>query len=129
MQKLPRALDHVVDVESHLFHNHFAWRRRPEMIKSDDIADRYTGNTTGLLIFDEQKSYDDGQFTWTSSSTEDAAYTRTGYRTVDSSLEGEIDGLVRADSGQLAAQLTNQALIGDYTSSGTSDSTANVISM
>jgi len=38
MQKSPRPVDHVVDVESHLGHNYFARRRRPEMIQSDDIA-------------------------------------------------------------------------------------------
>ena len=36
--KSQRPVDQVVDPASHLCHNHFARRRRPEIIQSDDIA-------------------------------------------------------------------------------------------
>src|SRR5262249_53666817 len=60
---------------------------------------------------------------WTHTDSSQSTFERRGDRQADRDLRGQIDGLMRQGSDVLAGRLTNLALTGRYTTTGTATTT------
>jgi hypothetical protein len=87
----------------------------PKAVDSREFGDKSTSSTSGTITYSDTKTDANNQFTW--DHTEDAkTHTdTTGTRYVDRNTSGEIDGLIRMNSGDFAAKLASQGQVGAYT--------------
>src|SRR5262249_12829630 len=101
------------------------WKLGGTPKKYREFGDDYTRSGTGTITYSDTKHFDGTTAQWHHVEDSTIHTTQTGRRYVDRSTPGQVDGLIRMDSGELASKLTGQGLVGDYTLVG--DSTSKLI--